>query len=125
MSYQLSYRKAPDYLHIEAAGIRTVENFIAISTELLTKTEEHGYKKVLLDMRGVTGGLRIVDLYKVETKHLSQLWRTTGRPQVVVIDWEDNRKRFEFMETVAVNNGVNTRMFTDVDEATEWLEVSS
>ena len=124
MSYELSYTHEPDYLHIQATGIRTVENLIAVAIDFLTESDKHGYRKILVDYRGMTGGLKIIDLYTVGTKNLSELWRTISHPKVSVIDWEDNRERFEFMENVAVNVGVNLRMFTDVDEAMEWLGVS-
>ncbi len=124
MSYELSFKHEPDYLYVQATGIRTVETVIAIAIDLLTEADKHGYKKVLVDYRGMTGGLKIIDLYTVETKHLSELWRTTSRSQVAVIDWEDNRERFEFMENVAVNEGVNVHFGSDVDEVMEWLGVS-
>ena len=124
MSYELSYKHESDYLHIQATGIRTVENFIAISMDLLTEADKHGYSKVLLDMRLTTGGLKPFDAYNLGSKDLAELWRTIGHPKVAVIDLEANRERFEFMENVAVNVGVNLRMFTDVDEAMEWLGVS-
>ncbi len=124
MSYELSYKNEPDYLHIQATGIRNVENFVAISIDLLTMANKHGYSKILLDMRGTTGGLGTFDAYELGTKDLTKLWRTIGQPKVSIIDLEANRKRFEFMETVAVNQGVNLRMFTDVGEAMEWLGVS-
>ena len=125
MSYELSFKKEPDYLYVQVTGIRTVENFIAMGMDFLTVADKHGYSKVLLDMREMTGELNTLDSYKLGTKDLSELWHTIGRPKVSVIDLEANRERFEFMENVAVNKGVNLSIFTDVDKAMEWLDVGS
>jgi hypothetical protein len=123
MTYELSFKRKTDYLYVQATGIRNVENLIAVAFDLLTEADKHGYRKIFVDYRGMTGGLKIIDLYTVETKHLSELWRTIRRPQVAVIDWEDNRERFEFMENVAVNECVNVHFGSDVDEVMEWLGV--
>ena len=123
MSYELSFKHEPDYLYVQATGIRTVENLIAVAIDFLTESDKHGYRKILVDYRGMTGGLNILDLYTVGTKNLSELWHTTSRPKVSVIDWEDNRERFEFMENVAVNKGVDVHFGSDVDEVMTWLGV--
>ena len=125
MSYELSYKHESDYLYVEATGIRTVETLIAVATDFLTEADKHGYRKILVDYRGMTGGLKISDLYTIETKNLTELWRTISHPKVSVIDLEANRERFEFMETVAVNQGVNVHFCSDADEAIAWLGVSS
>ena len=125
MSYELSYRHEADYLHVKATGIRTVENIIALVRDLFTVADKHGYSKVLLDIRGMTEGLKTAEAYSLGKKDLAELWSALGHPKVAVFDLETNRMRDEFMENVLANAGVNFRFFFDVNEAMEWLEVSS
>ncbi len=124
MSYELSYKHEPDYLHVEATGIRTVEIIIAHVSGFLTVAAEHRYRKILLDIRGMTEGLKPIETYNLGSKDLAELWRGLGLPEVAVIDLETNRMRFKFMEDVLANAGVNFRFFTDVDKAMESLGVS-
>ncbi len=124
MSYELSFKHEPDYLYVKATGIRTVENIIALVREFFTVADKHGYRKILLDIRGMTEGLKPTQSFNLGSKDLAQLWRTFGHPKVAVFDLETNRMRDEFMENVLANAGVNFRFFFDVNEAMESLGVS-
>jgi len=124
MPYELSFKHEPDYLYVQATGKRTIENIIALVRDSFTVADKHGYSKVLLDIRGMAGGLKPFETFNLGSKDMAKLWRGLGLPKVSVIDLEINRERFKFMETVLVNAGLNFRFFTDADEAMEWLEVS-
>ena len=122
MSYELSFRHDPNYLYVKAKGIRTAENLIAMSKDILAVRDKHGYNKALIDVRQMSGGLGIVDVYKLGTKDFQE-FRRPGQLKVSIVDSEDNRERFQFMENVAVNMGLNLRIFSDADEAMTWLGV--
>ena len=120
MSYELSFRHEPNYLYVKAKGIRTVENIIAMSKDILAVRDKHGYNKLLLDVRQMTGGLSTADAYQLGTKDFQE-HRRPGQLKASIVDLEDNCERFQFMENVAVNMGLNLRIFSDVDEAMTWL----
>jgi hypothetical protein len=122
MSYELSFRHDPNYLYVKAKGIRTAENLIAMSKDILAVRDKHGYNKALIDVREMTGGLGIVDAYKLGTKDFQE-YRRPGQLKVSIVDLEHNRERFQFIENVAVNMGLNLRIFSEVDEALTWLGV--
>lgn len=124
MSYELSYKHEPDYVYVQATGTRTVENIIALVMEIFTVADKHGYRKILLDIRGMTEGLKPAESFNLGSKDLAKLWRTFGMPKVAVYDLETNRERDKFMENVMVNAGVNFLFFFDVNEAMESLGVS-
>ncbi len=124
MSYELSYKHEPDYLYVQATGIRTVQNIVDMSKDFLAKCGKHRYSKALVDMSGMTGIFSTTEIYKMGTGDLLELWRTTGRLKISIIDLEANREQFEFMENVTFNLGINLRIFTDVDKAEAWLDVS-
>jgi hypothetical protein len=46
------------------------------------------------------------------------LWSQT---QAAIVDKPQSAAREWFLETVAVNRGLNLRMFTDIEEARAWL----
>ncbi len=122
MSYELRFKHNPDYLSIHASGIRTLENIIGITLDYIAERDKHGYRKVLLDVREMTGKLSTIDAYNLGTEELEK-FRRTGEVKVSIIDLEDNRERFQFMENVATNMGLNLRIFSDVDKALKWLGV--
>ncbi|MCP3681899.1 MAG: hypothetical protein GY861_04340 [bacterium] len=124
MSYELSFKHEPDYLYVQATGIRTVENIIALVRDFFTVADKHGYSKILLDIRGITEGLKPAETYNLGSKDLAKLWRGLGKPKVAVFDLETNREQDKFMEDVLANAGVNFRFFFDVNEAMESLGVS-
>ena len=122
MSYELSFKHQPDYLYVQVTGVRTIENIIAMAKDFLAVLDKNGYRKVLLDVRGMTGGLDPLNAYKLGKKDVQELKRPS-QLKVSIFDLEENRERFEFMENVAVNAGLNLRIFSDVDKAMEWLDV--
>ena len=124
MSYELSLKHESDYLYAQATGISTIENITAMSKEYFAVCDEHGYKKVLLDVRGMTGGSDIGTLgaYNLIKKDIRAL-AIPSPLKVAAIDSEENRKDSRFVEDMAVNEGLNLRIFTDVDRAMAWLGV--
>ncbi len=123
MSYELSYRHEPDYLHIQATGVRTIESIVSMAKDLLAVRDEHGYSKVLLDVRGMVGGLGTIAAYKLGSDDIQE-FRRPGQLKLSIIDLKENRERFDFFENVAVNAGLNLRIFADVDKAMAWLGVT-
>lgn len=77
-----------------------------------------GRSKVLLDCRRIQGELPIFARFEVteygasKRQHLRQL-ALVSRPEVALPD--------NFVENVAVNRGMNMRVFTDFDQALRWI----
>jgi hypothetical protein len=94
---------------------------------LLEDCAKHGALKALVDLRGVTGSLTIMDRFGMASLFASKYLaaRLSGRVpacrfavygQTPIVD----PKRFG--ETVAVNRGVPLRVFLDESVAREWLD---
>jgi hypothetical protein len=47
--------------------------------------------------------------------------RRAGQPKTAVVDLEENRDRFEFMNNVLSNRGFNVRVFSNAVDAERWL----
>jgi len=125
MSYELTYKHESDYLHVQATGISNVENQIAMAHDYFAECDKHGYGKLLLDVRGMTEGSDIgtVGSYNLIKRDIRAL-AISSPLKVSVVDLEELNEGSRFVENVAVNQGLNLRIFTDVDKAIEWLDVS-
>jgi hypothetical protein len=120
MSLKLDIRREPDYLHVKATGIRSVETVRAIAQDCVKAINKYGYKKILVDVQGMTGKLSDISIYDLGTKNFEKI-RGRTRFKAAVVDLEENRDRFRFFETVLVNIGYNIRFFSKAADAQQWL----
>ena len=75
--------------------------------------------KALLDCRNMTGEIQIFSSFMVAeygVKMIGIISKTT------LVVREDQMLHGNFVENVAVNRGVNLKIFTDADEAIDWLK---
>jgi len=75
--------------------------------------------KALLDCRHMTGEIQIFDSFRVAkygVKMIGIIYKTA------LVGREDQMFPDNFVENVAVNRGVNPKIFTDIDEAIDWLK---
>jgi hypothetical protein len=80
---------------------------------------EHDRSLVLFDCTGMTGNLSVWDrfqtiVYGQKVKGRVNKLALVGRPGMLLPD--------RFAETVAVNRGINLKVFTDREKAVEWLK---
>ena len=83
----------------------------------------HNKSKILIDINHITGSIPLFDrfqyaefLSKYRTKHaLGKVKRIAVVGKEPIVDKE------RFGETVATNRGVNVRVFTDMSEASIWI----
>ena len=120
MSYELDVRREPDYLHVRATGIRSISNIVGMAKDCLEAYDSHGCQKLLIDVQRMTGALSAFDAFDLGSKDLRKLRR--GRQlKAAVVDLEENRDRFAFLETVLHNRGINVRFFSSTADAGRWL----
>jgi hypothetical protein len=120
--YALSVEAKSDYLFAYVRGIRTRETVIGITTEVFEATVAHRLSKVLVDVRALEGRLSILDNYIVVTELFEDL-RGKGIRKAAIVDRPQSAMREWFLETLAVNRVFNLKIFTDVEEARQWLLV--
>lgn len=122
----LEMRAEAGVLKVVATGRFTLDSAQRIFVEMLEAAASHGVAKVHLDGREVVGNPRTIErfLYSefaaetVAAYSSRGLARTTPFAYVLrppVLDPE------RFGETVAVNRGMNVKVFEDPDEALRWL----
>jgi hypothetical protein len=73
----------------------------------------------LLDCRNMIGEIQIFDSFKV-AEYGVKMWGIISK--TALVGREDQMLSDNFVENVAFNRGVNLKIFTDVDEAIDWLK---
>ena len=81
--------------------------------------EEHHLVRVLVDIRPMQGDLATLDRYEVGTYAAKVIPRAIA---LAMLERQDQISPDNFLENVLVNRGVNLRVFSDSEEALEWLE---
>ena len=122
MEYRSTLVDTPNYLHATVVGPRTPENARRFLKEVYDACVARGCTAVLLEM-GFTGpSLDTLSIFRIisqSTQEATKLLRI-AYVQASVTDPAKPR----FAETVAVNRGVNVRLFPDVASAAHWLDSS-
>ena len=80
-----------------------------------------GITDYLVDFRGMTPDLSVTTIYELP-RILEKLGDTRESRTAMVVSPESEKKEdFSFFETVSLNQGFQVKLFTDLQEATQWL----
>jgi hypothetical protein len=121
MSYQIETICRPGYLYVQAWGIRSSGNLVSIAKDYFKANEEHDCKKILVDMRSMTGKLSAFDAYRFGNTIIEKAGEVDSDMKTAIVDLEENRKRFDFLDDATVNEGFNLRFFSKNADAEQWL----
>ncbi len=86
-------------------------------------TASKGRKAVLVDIRGLEGGPpTTMERYK-QGVHVAEVQQESGKGILIAVVGNDPMiEPRKFGETVGRNRGAVGRVFTDIDEAVDWIE---
>ena len=118
--YTLATEAQNSHLFAQVSGIRTLEAVQEATVEVFDSALANGLSRVLVDVRAFEGRLGVLDIYLLVTQ-LFQSLRGKGIKKAAIVDRPHSAMREWFLETVAVNRGFNLRMFSEVEEARQWL----
>ena len=120
MSYHLTIEEHPGYLHTKVNGPSTAENALRFLRESYEACVARGVYSLLLEMSLEGPSLDTGSIYSV----ISQ--RSDTGKQLRRIAYVDTGvhggAKARFAETVAINRGVNVRLFANLADARKWLE---
>ncbi len=108
---------------LRCSGTHSLPGMIAVFQAAMDAALQHDKCKILIDARGVTGQIPFMDRYD-SSKFLAEQVkeRAPGRIKKVAMVFEAPMiDPSRFGQTVAINRGLNTKMFSEIDEAVEWL----
>jgi hypothetical protein len=109
-------------LTVVFSGTVTKEDTFAARSRASVITKESGICLILVDLRNAEVQMSTMDIFAVNASHAEVLpgpmrHAILRAPDLPLREAEDA----EFAETVAFNNGVDVRFFTEHAEAIQWL----
>jgi hypothetical protein len=108
-------------------GEMTLGEAEEIITKIAKTAKEKDCRSIFIDFRNVSQKLSMVEIYRLpdRTKNIFSSFGMNislyKRANVVAKDLDD----YIFHENVMVNRGQNEKVFTDIDQAKEWLMETS
>jgi hypothetical protein len=119
MPYQLTIVEHPTYLHATATGSHSAQNVLRFLAEAYEECVKRGHASVLLEVNFTGPSLDVTSIYRVISQRVAD---ATKLAKVAYVDTSGrDAGRKEFAESVALNRGVNVRLFTGLEAAREWL----
>lgn len=129
MDQKFLYTIESGYLHAKASGEFEIERAKARFADLVNEIEKIVARKVFVDGLAVTGDPLVIERFyygefaaEAINGLLMRGW-TGATPQIAYVLKEPQLDPYRLGETVAVNRGVNIKVFDNHDEAFAWLNV--
>jgi hypothetical protein len=122
MEYRSTLSGTPNYLRATVVGPRTPENARRFLKEVHDACVERGYTAVLLEMSFTGPSLDTATIFRVISQSSPDATKLR-RIAYVEASVADPSKPV-FAESVAVNRGVNVRLFPDATAAARWLDTA-
>ncbi len=118
MSYSLRYDQDVDCVVLTFEDELTIAIIKEVAPQVARMCEETGCQRILNDMSSATIALSIAEIFSSpEIMDESRVSRRSKRALVVSPDFTDSH----FLETVTRNRGHNLMVFTNIEEAKQWL----
>ncbi|MFW9875330.1 MAG: STAS/SEC14 domain-containing protein [Candidatus Thorarchaeota archaeon] len=120
MSYELRVKKENDFLNIHIKGKRDLESIKKATSEILKKCVENKCSRVLIDVREFKNRIGTMEIFMLASSELPKIIK--GKlEQVAIIDQKGFEDKIKFFEDVARNRGYYVKIFTEYDEAINWI----
>ena len=119
--FKLTMEKQQYVMHIKAEGQRSYKTLVKMSEQIMEACRQNDTHLALVDVRAMGGKLTIWESFRLVTSCFARLRDRRVLKQAAIVDREDARPRYKFLEIVAYNRGYNLRIFEDTAEALSWL----
>jgi hypothetical protein len=123
VSHTIVYNSELHIVESKLQGDITVGEVEEIVTEIAKIAKEKDCRSIFIDFRTVSQKLSILQIYRLPDQ-IKNIFTSFGmnislykRANVVANDLDD----YIFHENVMVNRGQNEKVFTDSDQAKQWL----
>jgi len=126
MPFGLTFSRAGDVLRFEITGVRVpgevAGEMIAVWTRVAEECRATGCYRVL-GVNLLSGPVSSVEVYRIGQQVPGILGSAVRRLAFVVLGNEEAFRANLFFENVAVNRGLEARVFDDEGKALEWLRL--
>ena len=124
MPFRFSMQVKGDYLRFEVSGARVpgemVPEMLKLWALVADECRARGVTRVL-GVNGLTGPTSQMDVFEISRQLPAVLGSAVHKIAFVILGGEEALKVSFFAENVAVNRGLNGRVFVDEDTALAWL----
>jgi hypothetical protein len=120
MPWKIEYDHDLKNIEIHYEGTLTPDELLAAVHATIALAKERQTRLILTNLTKMEGGLSIVDLYDLADL-LVALNLGHFKEAVLYSRLSASRQDVAFWETVCINRGLAVRVFTDRQEALEWL----
>lgn len=119
MSYTLTIHQKPTYLHAIVTGLNSRETVQRYLQELRTECKARGCFRLLLEEHLEGPLLGLMDVFTIASEGSTQV---SGMFKAFAyVDANAQGDLMQFAETVAVNRRVPVAVFSNVEDAEQWL----
>ena len=121
-----TYEHNPTHQIIEVVyeGDITASDLRESTSELIALGKEKGINRFLVNSTGIKLDANLVDLYDLPTRqYLKEKADRQGRIAVILPTSARAREAVKFFETVCMNRGWLVQVFSERQEALDWLTV--
>jgi hypothetical protein len=119
MTYQFDLEEHPAYLHAKATGEHSAQNLARFLKDAYDACVARGQASVLLEVNLAGTSLDFSSIYEVISTRSAT---GTKLKRIAYVDATTrNPDRMRFAETVALNRGVNVRLFRNLEDAKRWM----
>jgi hypothetical protein len=119
MSYEISLSEDQSYICIRLDENITGDLQKAFAAESIALAQEHGISNFFADLRGISNNSPVIDQYQLSYKDLDLLHLDKSSRIAALVSSGDSSHNF--IETVMRNAGYNFQLFTDEQQAIDWL----
>ena len=119
--YHLVIEEHPDYLHATATGAHNAANALRFLTETFDAIARSGHTSLLLEFNLTGKSLDSSSIFGVVAQRTAVAAKLR---RIAYVDHSGHGRdpsKMKFAETVALNRGVNVRLFHELEDAQRWL----
>lgn len=123
MSIEVVLRVEPGYVWLQCTGTHSLSGMKGVFQAAMEAALQHSKDRILIDACGVSGQVPFMDRYEASKFFAEQVKeRAPGRIRKVALLFpEPMVDPSRFGQTVAINRGLNAKVFSRMEEAVEWL----
>ena len=118
MPFTVEAMQDGEYVRTTMTGVLTKEDHLNARAESGGVLQGRGWNRLLVDVTQGDPKMSVVDDFEFTGDHTQRL--PVGI-RIAVVHRAGEEEHFRFIENVARNRGVDMRMFTAGEAATEWL----
>lgn len=121
MSYTIEIDEKENLIYLTLKGLISLKAGIASRKELAQFVKKTGIKKVIVDQSEGRVDVTISELFEFHSSHNEVL--PNQIKIAIIVSKEEIADNMKFAENVAINRGIDIKVFTSVNEGIKWLNI--